>query len=104
MADPISPVADTGISPIIEFQASALKNGGSVLDAAEQGVVRVRRRSRSYLIIREDSVATFIIQATDRTPKTLAELLHGVTPADAVAMRDDVAGWLADPPRGSELI
>ena len=97
-------IAETGIRPTTEFRSSDLKNGGSVLDAAERGIVRIRRRNSSYVLIREDSVPGFIEQATDTSPKTFADLLRDFTPDDAADIRARLAGWMTDAPRGRELI
>ena len=51
----ISPFADTGIRPAAQFQSSVLKTHGVVLDAADQGrMMRIRRRSTDFILIRED--------------------------------------------------
>src|SRR5690242_19265124 len=101
----IQPIADTRVRPGAEYAASDLKNAGRVLDAVEAAkLVRITRRNTRFLLIREDRVMEFVADLTDRTPKTLEEMLEGFTPEDAAELRKRTAAWNADKPVGQELL
>jgi hypothetical protein len=99
------PIAGTRLRPGAEYSASDLKNAGSVLDAVDTAkLVRITRRNTRFLLIREDRVMEFVAELTDRTPKTLEEMLEGFTPEDAADLRKRTAAWNADKPVGQERL
>jgi hypothetical protein len=101
----IQPIAGTRLRPGAEYSASDLKNAGSVLDAVDAAkLVRITRRNTRFLLIREDRVTEFLADLTDRTPRTLEEMLEGFTPEDADDLRTRTAVWNADKPIGKELL
>jgi hypothetical protein len=101
----IQPIADTRLRSGAEYSASDLKNAGSVLDAVETAkLVRITRRNTRFLLIREDRVMEFVADLTDRTPKTLEEMLEDFTPEDAADLRKRATAWNADKPVGKELL
>jgi hypothetical protein len=86
---------------ISNFTASDLKQPGPILDAAAQGVVRIKRRGEAFLLLRESQFETLMAEAADSRPKTLADLLVDYN-AEEVKAR--LSSWLADAPVGKELL
>ncbi len=93
------PSVDTQI--VADFTASALKQSGPILDAATQGVVRIRRRGEAFLLLRESQFDRILAEAADPRPKNLAELLVDYDPASVSAR---LSHWMSDAPAGKEAL
>ena len=87
------------MASIAEFTASDLKASGPVLDAAVRGVVRIRRRSQTFVLLSEARFAEIVAEASDPRPKSLADLVKGY---DANDVKARLRGWEADEPVGKE--
>ena len=87
------------IAPVAEFTASDLKTSGPVLDAAVRGLVRIRRRSQTFVLFSEARLAEIVAEASDPRPKSLADLLKDY---DADDVKARLRGWEADGPVGKE--
>ena len=84
-----------------EFSASDLKKAGQVLDAATQGLVRIRRRNETFFLLREAAFEELVTEAADPRPKTLDDLLENYA-ADDVKAR--AQWWLDDAVQGKETL
>jgi len=70
-----------------------------VLDAAARGVVRIRRRSQTFVLLSEARLDEIVAEASDPRPKSLADLLEGYDPDD---VKSRLQGWEADGAVGKE--
>ena len=77
------------------------KIGGKVLDDAGHGTVRIKRRSTSYVLMREDTLDGLLAAARDRRPQSLEDLLRGY---DAGKVKSLTGGFLNDAPVGKEQL
>lgn len=84
---------------VAEFTASDLKAPGPILDAAVRGIVRIRRRAETFVLLREAELDALLAEAADPRPKTLGDLLQGY---DAPEVTGRLRGWLEDRPAGKE--
>lgn len=89
------------VTPIAEFRASDLKTSGPVLDAAAQGIVRIRRRGQTFVLLSEARLDELVAEASDPRPKSLADLVEGY---DADDVKSRLRGWQADAPSGKESL
>ncbi len=89
------------IEPVASFTASDLKQSGPILDAAMRGVVRIRRRNESFLLLREAQLDRIVEEARDPRPKDLADLLMDY---DADDVKTRLSNWIADTPVGREAL
>lgn len=89
------------VQSVADFTASDLKTSGPVLDAAAQGVVRIRRRGQTFVLMSEARLDEIVAEASDPRPKTLADLVEGYDADDA---KSRLRGWFADGPVGKEGI
>jgi hypothetical protein len=89
------------MTAVAEFKASDLKASGPVLDAAARGVVRIRRRSQTFVLLSETRLDEIVAEASDPRPKSLADLVAGY---DADDVKRRLRGWQADAPVGRESI
>jgi hypothetical protein len=89
------------VDAIGTFTASDLKQSGPILDAAAQGVVRIKRRGEAFLVLREAQFDMLIAEAADPRPKNLADLLVDY---DADEIKARLSWWLTDGPAGKELL
>ncbi|HQT86038.1 MAG: hypothetical protein B7Z58_13385 [Acidiphilium sp. 37-64-53] len=89
------------IDAIANFTASDLKQSGPILDAATQGVVRIKRRGEAFLLLRETQFETMIAEAADPRPKTLADLLVDYDPND---VKQRLTTWINEQPSGRETL
>lgn len=87
------------LASVAEFRASDLKASGPVLDAASQGVVRIRRRGQTFVLLSEARLDEIVAEASDPRPKSLADLVEGY---DAEDVKRRLRGWEADGPVGRE--
>ena len=87
---------------IAEFSATSFsKQASRALDAAGQGIVRVRRRGEIFVLLRIDQLQDIIQDAADPRPKTLEDLLVGYDPIRAKA---EAGAWLTDSAVGKERL
>ena len=91
----------TQTETIANFMASDLKKSGPILDTATRGIVRIRRRNESFLLLRESQFDAIVEDAADPRPKCLADLLIGY---DADDVKRRLGDWLTDAPAGSEAL
>jgi hypothetical protein len=87
------------MSSIAEFRASDLKTSGPVLDTAARGVVRIRRRSQTFVLLSEARFDEIVAEASDPRPKSLADLVRGY---DADDVKSRLREWEADGAVGKE--
>lgn len=86
---------------VAEFTASDLKASGPVLDAAARGVVRIRRRGQTFVLMSEARLEEIVAEASDPRPKSLADLVKDY---DADDVKSRLREWFADGPAGKEVI
>jgi len=89
------------VEPVADFTASDLKQSGPILDAATRGVVRIKRRNESFLLLRETHFEQLLEEAADPRPKSLADLLVGY---DAEEVKQRLSGWMSESPTGQEIL
>lgn len=89
------------IEAVASFTASDLKQSGPILDAAVRGVVRIKRRGETFLLLREAQFERIVEEAADPRPKSLADLLVDY---DADDVKSRLSGWSADAPVGKEVL
>jgi hypothetical protein len=89
------------IAMTAEFTASDLKQSGPILDAAAQGIVRIKRRGEVFLLLKQARFEELMAEAADPRPKTLADLLVDYNAEDVKAR---LSGWLGDAPVGNEAL
>ncbi|MBL6457208.1 hypothetical protein JMJ55_17870 [Belnapia sp. T6] len=87
------------VPSIAEFTASDLKTSGPVLDAAVRGVVRIRRRGQTFVLLSEARLDEIVAEASDPRPKSLADLVQGY---DAEDVKNRLRGWEAEEAVGKE--
>lgn len=89
------------VASTAEFTASDLESFSLVLDAATRGVVRIRRRGQTFVLMSEARLDEIVAEASDPRPKSLADL---VRECDAEDVKCRLGGWDAEEPVGKEAI
>lgn len=89
------------IETIASFTASDLKQSGPILDAAAQGMVRIKRRGETFLLLREAQFDRSIREAANPHPKNISDLLTNYD-ADDVKIR--LSSWNADAAAGKQVL
>lgn len=87
------------MASIAEFTASDLKASGPVLDAAARGIVRIRRRNQTFVLLSEARLEEIVAEASDPRPKSLADLVRDY---DVEDVKSRLQGWQADGAVGKE--
>jgi len=88
-------------APEANFSASDLKKPGPILNAAAQGIVRIKRRDEVFVLMRPTQFDRLLEEAGDLRPKHLRELLQGY---DAVGVKQRLGAWNADKGVGKETL
>ena len=77
------------------------KSAGRVLDDASRGMVEIKRRGATYVMLRSDRLDQLLRDARQDRPRDLADLLDGY---DAEKIKSVTSDFLNASPAGKERI